>query len=230
MEIINKKDILILEGDKNILPILTSLLLRKGFSTKTTQDSEVAIKLVENKQYDCIIALDELALIGQENFMYRLRQEDIRTPVIILSEKNDLQSQINSYEANADVFHSKPINYELLLSQIGMLTRRHFTRKEVNIGDIRIDPNKALVYKAGRVLNLTNLEFNLFMLLSATPGVIYTRSEILTLISTKNSKGYESSVDTLVSRLRKKVGKYKGSDAIETIFKKGYRLSVNYLN
>lgn len=204
MSIINTKNILILEEDSTILPILTSLLIRKGFNVKTTQDPDVAVKLMANNQYDCVIADYQLALSGEKTFINRMRQEDIRTPVIIISAKTDLQKIIHTYESNSDLFHCKPLNYELLLSQIGMLTRRHFTRKEINIGDIRIDPNKALAYKAGRILNLTHLEFNLFMLLSATPGVIYTRNEILSLITTKNSKGYESSVDTLVSRLRKK--------------------------
>lgn len=230
MLLINKKDVLIIEDDKNLSLVLQTLLTRKSYSVQTSSDGNSGLRLAKSNKFDLVISDIGLPFLDGLSIVKRLRSLDIRTPIIMMTSLTDIQNELESFENGSDIFHRKPLNYALLLSQISMLMRRHYSRKEIVVGDLRINTLKGITYKNDVIIELANKEFNLLVLLCSSPGEIFSRQDIISLISDRIGEVEESSIDTLVSRLRKKIGTYKKVDSIETVFKKGYRLNLVYLD
>lgn len=88
---------------------------------------------------------------------------------------------------------------------------------------------KRIVKKEGKEIDLTKREYNLFLILISSPGEVFSRREILNMIPANRNDPEDASIDTLVSRIRKKMGRFKNRDVIETIYAQGYRLSMSYL-
>lgn len=189
----------------------------------------MGLELAKTNKYDLILSDIALPYVDGLTILRKIRNLEIRTPVIMMTSLTGLKNELDSFEFGGDIFHKKPLNYELLLLQINMLLNRHFISKNIKIGDLSIDTSKAVIYKSGVKLDLSFKEFNLLTMLCSAPGDVFTRQEIISVLSNRITDIEEGSVDTLVSRLRKKVGKYKGKESIETVVKRGYRLSLEYL-
>ena len=158
----------------------------------------------------------------------RRREKDMRTPTLMITSLNTNQNEIESFKHGANLFHRKPINFALLESQIKALLKLHEFSPTIRIGDLVIEPQKRIVKKAGQLIKLTPKEFKLFVALATVNGDVLSRQNLLAQTFKGVRDLEESSIDTMVCRIRKKIGKYKGDEVIETVHGVGYRLSLKY--
>jgi len=229
-KVLNKKKVLIIEDDKSL-----SLILQReieeylGLSAYVALDGESGLDKALNNEYALIISDISLPKISGLSLIQKLKVKNIRTPIIIITNYNIEQTEVLAFSSGANIFHKKPLNYDLLRAQIKMLVDNYKFYPCISIGDISIDPIKKVFRKDDKIIELQNKEFNFMLALISSPGEVFTRREILSMNYVKVIDVEESSIDTLVSRLRKRVGKYRGKDVIETVPKSGYRLSLDYL-
>jgi DNA-binding response OmpR family regulator len=155
-------------------------------------------------------------------------------PIVFLTAKNSVSDKVLGFQLGADDFITKPFDQLELKARVDSKIRRLERDKRENdivrVGDLEINKSsqKALVTADGNTteLDLTPLEFKLLLLLATKPNHVFSRDEILNTVWGEAIHVYSRSVDTHISKLRKKLDTYSG--LIESVHGTGYRIgSVN---
>jgi two-component system OmpR family response regulator len=155
-------------------------------------------------------------------FLKRLRGRDDRTPVIILTARDQISDRIEGLNAGADDYLVKPFNLGELEARIMAVGRRYDANPKpiIRIADIEIDRPEHKLTVAGEQIVLTSREWAVLDLLTARAGAIIPKHRIEEALYAFGSEIESNTVEVYVSRLRKKIGK----DRIKTARGIGYTL------
>lgn len=221
-----KTKILIAEDDRSLNFLVKSFLENKNFEIQSCIDGEQAIKLSKSQEFDLAIIDLFLPKFNGITVLRRIRDKSQNCPVIMITDSFSEINEIETYKSGANILHKKPINYNILEAQVNSLIKPKEKQIHLEIGDLYINPKLRLCIKDKKEIYLTYNEFNLLYLFASNPGRIFSRDEILSKVL--DSSASHGAVDTLVSRLRSKVGTYNNNSVIETVVKSGFRLSIKY--
>jgi len=210
---VNKK-ILIVEDEKNIVDILSFNLGKEGYTTLEAYDGQTGLQLALEQDPDLILLDLMLPQMNGFDVCRTLRDKGRTTPVIMLTAREEEADKVLGLELGADDYITKPFSMRELLARVKANIRRsNMTAavepdKEgvVSRGRILIDPDKLTVSKDGKVLDLTQREYELISYLAANPGQVYSREALMEHVW--NYGGYVGdvrAVDVAVRRLREKV-------------------------
>jgi two-component system OmpR family response regulator len=143
------------------------------------------------------------------DFLRRIRARDIRTPVIILTARDQISDRIEGLNAGADDYLVKPFNLGELEARIMAVARRYDANPHpiLHIGDIQIDRPQHRLSVEGAAVILTSREWAVLDLLTARPGAIVSKDRIEEALYAFGSEIESNTVEVYVSRLRKKIGK-----------------------
>ena len=154
--------------------------------------------------------------------MVRIRENDEKLPVIVVSAKGDELSLVKGLNKGADDYIVKPFSILELRARITTALRRVTTAVK-KIAGFEIDGNTYTVRYDGKELGLTLKEFNLFRTLAAKAGVTLTRESLLGDVWGMDYEGETRTLDMHVASLRDKIHKAGGGDCIVTVRGVGYR-------
>lgn len=221
----NTYKILLVDDEQDILDFLSYNLKKEGYDVYTANNGKAAITIAK-KELPHLIILDVMMpeMDGIETCR-ELREIPTLKNVLIsfLSARNEDYSQIAGFEVGADDYINKPIKPRVLVSRIKALLRRYTTTEEVahkiDLGDIKIDKEKHLVYKLEEEISLPKKEFNLLVLLTSKPGKVFTREYILEKVWGDEVVVGDRTIDVHIRKLREKLG----DDYIKTIKGIGYK-------
>jgi len=149
-------------------------------------------------------------------------------PIIIILKDSSPEKAIKAYKAGVNICYKGKVNPNLLLAKTERLLNENLVSIEVSIKDILIQPRKRKFFKKGKEINLTRTEFDFLLLLFKNNGSIVRRDYVINNILNYNRDASEAAVDTMVSRIRKKIGP-GARKIIETVPGQGYRLGEEYL-
>ncbi|HVK62614.1 MAG TPA: response regulator transcription factor [Bdellovibrionales bacterium] len=190
-----------------------------------------AAALLEKKEFDLIL-LDVVLPDGDGYQLCSLIQAHEKwnlTPIIFLTAKNSVSDRVLGFAIGADDFVSKPFDALELKARIDSKLRKRERAlndlDNIRIGALEINKSSQRVFVSengeSRQLDLTPLEFKILLLLASKPNVVVTRDEILDSVWGKNVHVYSRSVDTHMSKLRKKLEEH--SHYISSVHGSGYR-------
>ena len=221
--------ILIVEDEPDIAELLVYNLHQAGFETKTAFNGEDALKHVNIQSPDLILL--DLLLPGVDGLdICRILKNNPATadiPVIMLTAKGEKTDRIVGLELGADDYITKPFSPREVVLRIRAVQRRmqgtgtSAAVKQLRIHDLVIDLDKHQVFNRRQKVDLTATEFKLLALLAGAPGRVFTRDLLMNELWGDNYFAVDRTVDTHVSRLRRKLGELSG--AIETVRGIGYR-------
>jgi two-component system alkaline phosphatase synthesis response regulator PhoP len=130
--------------------------------------------------------------------------------ISFLTARGEDYSQVAGFESGADDYITKPVKPKVLVSKIKSLLRRVKTNEEnqdtITIGDIIIDRDEYVVYKAGKKISLPRKEFELFSLLTSRPGKVFKREVILDTVWGNEVVVGGRTIDVHIRKLREKIG------------------------
>ncbi|MFZ8871369.1 MAG: response regulator transcription factor, partial [Litorivicinaceae bacterium] len=152
-------------------------------------------------------------------------REKSSVPIIMLTAASDDVDRILGLELGADDYMGKPFNPRELLARIKALLRR----AEPNVHESRqltINQSDRRSFWQGQAIDLTGAEFDLLQLFYNRPGSVLSRDQISLALKGHGVSPFDRSIDTLVSRLRKKLKSASSSDLIRSVRGKGYVLSI----
>ena len=210
------KRILIVEDEKNIVDILSFNLSKEGYETLEAYDGEAGLQLALEQNPDLILL--DLMLPKMDGFdvCRNLRKENRSTPVIMLTAREEETDKVLGLELGADDYITKPFSMRELLARVKANIRRNEmvagapaptpSGSRMELGRISIDPDQMVVCKDGRILELTQREYELIKFLAAQPGKVFSREALMEHVW--NYEGYVGdvrAVDVAVRRLREKV-------------------------
>lgn len=222
--------ILIVDDDVTLAEMLREYLEQEGFAVDLAHDGAACFH--HDPEHQDLIILDVMmpALSGFD-VLKRLRQRST-VPVIMLTARDDDIDRIVGFEIGADDYVSKPVNPRELVGRIRAVLRRTNQGSkpagDVQVGDVRINPAARNAWCADRRLDLTSAEFNLLEHLLRNAGRVVSRDELsVAAFGRHHSVAADRNVDTLVSKVRRKLGPAGDQDQrIKTIRNAGYLYAV----
>ncbi len=221
------KKILIADDEPDILEIISYNLGKEGYDVYTAKDGNEAIDRAKLLHPDLII-LDIMMprKTGVEVCQVLRAQPSFQdTLIIFLTALSDEASEIKGLETGADDYVSKPISPKVLVSRVNALFRRinnKETGKNIEVGNVNIDPVKFLVTIEGQDVILAKKEFELLYLLASRPGRVFLRNEILSQVWGNDVIVGDRTIDVHIRKVRQKLG----VDCITTVKGVGYKFEM----
>lgn len=219
--------ILIIEDEQRLSNNIKKGLQEEGFAIDQAFDGEEGQYLAESESYDLIILDIMLPKIDGINVCKNLRSKSIKTPVLMLTAKTQLEEKVLGLNAGADDYLTKPFAFDELKARIQALLRRSFNQPEpeLEIDDLLVDPKKHSVKRAAKEIKLTPKEFAILEFLLRHKNELVTRSQIIEHVWDYNFDSMSNVVDVFITTLRKKVDGGFDKKLIHTIHGVGYKIS-----
>ncbi len=218
--------ILIADDEEDILQFLSYNLQKEGYEVLTATNGADSIKLAKKERPDLIVLDIMMPVMDGMETCKELREmpETKDKLIVFLTARSEDYSQIAGFENGADDYITKPIKPKLFISRIKALLRRVQSSEQsiIDLGHIKIDKEKHLVYKDDKVLELPKKEFLLLELLASKPGKVFTREFILEKVWGEDVIVGERTIDVHIRKIREKIG----DDYIKTIKGLGYKLEL----
>ncbi|WP_256887370.1 MtrAB system response regulator MtrA [Corynebacterium amycolatum] len=197
---------LVVDDDPAIAEMLTMVMEREGFDTVVVDDGLEAVKAAERENPDLILL--DLMLPGMGGVdVCRTVRETSAVPIIMLTAKTDTVDVVLGLESGADDYVTKPFKPKELVARVRARLRRQedSPSETLEVGDLTIDVPGHAVFRDGKEISLTPLEFDLLHTLASRPKQVFSRDELLEKVW-----GYQHTSDTRlvnvhVQRLRSKI-------------------------
>tara|TARA_B100001063_G_C16609324_1_gene474916 strand:+ start:172 stop:855 length:684 start_codon:yes stop_codon:yes gene_type:complete len=204
--------ILVVDDDPDIVEILRYNLSLAGYNVKAASNGKEAIKKAKIFIPE-IILLDVMMPEMDGIEACRLIREIPslnNTRIIFLSARNEDYTQISAFDAGADDYISKPVKPKILLKKISSIFKR-IQKKEnksqlIDLGEIKIDRAKYLVFINKNEIQLPKKEFELFFLLASKPGDVFSRDQIMNKVWGSDIIVGDRTIDVHIRKLREKIG------------------------
>lgn len=199
--------ILIVEDDKNVLGLLEKGFLDNNYIIDKADNGEDGKFLAMINTYDVIILDWMLPKISGIELLKNLREENIKTPILMLTAKDNIEDKVKGLKTGCDDYLSKPFNFEELVARIEALYRRYknnYSSDTISINDIKILKDKKQVFKNDTELVLTSKEFEILMLLIENKNSYISKSMIEDMIYNNEQIISSNVVSVTIYNLRKK--------------------------
>lgn len=223
------RQILVVEDEPKILQMVATYLGNEGYKVTTAASGTEGLDLARRLQPDLIVLDVMLPGINGLDVCRQLRRES-QVPIIMLTAKAEEVDKLLGLELGADDYITKPFSLRELAARIRVVLRRAGLNQEslleevINVGDLKVDFARREVTVAGREVELTPTEFALLAVLARHPGRAFSRMQLLDAALGETYAGYERSVDTHISNLRRKIEEDPANPAfILTVFGIGYK-------
>ncbi len=223
--------ILLVEDDPSISRGLTMNLALEGFRAVAAADGEEALRLVQTQRPDLIVVDLMLPKIDGLEIIRRLRAQNEDMPIVVLSAKGDEADKVLALSVGADDYVTKPFGLAELIARIrAALRRRRHERgaqRDMEFGVVRLDLAGRRITVRGTEVESTAKEFDLLRCFVQSPGVVFTREQLMQRVWGADHFGTVRTVDNFVARLRSKIElDLNAPHHIETVRGIGYRFNA----
>lgn len=226
-----ERTILIVEDEPSIVTLIKYNLEKAGFLTDVAYNGEDAIKKTEENKFDLIVLDLMLPKMDGMEVCKTIRKNNNYIPILMLTAKDDEYDKIYGLEMGADDYLTKPFSPKELIARINAILRRTEQRTEnaaplvLEVGDIKVHPDRFEAFFKGDLLELTRKEFELLVYLIQHKGQILSREQLLSSVWEYDFVGDTRIVDVQVSHLRDKIeADSKNPTYIKTVRGFGYKL------
>ncbi len=220
--------LLLVEDEERLARSLEVGLRDEGYVVDRAADGEEALWLAGARHHDGVILDLRLPRVGGLEVCRRLRDRGDRTPILVLTACDATGDVVAGLDRGADDYLKKPFEFAELLARLRALVRRGSsgTAVRLRLADLELDAAARRVWRAGREVELTALEFRLLEFLLLHAGAVLERARIAAALW-DDELGPDSNVlEVLVSNLRRKIDRGAAPHLLHTRRGSGYVLAV----
>jgi len=220
-----KAHILVVDDDDGIRELVKQFLNQNNYLVTTAKSSEDALDKVKIIKFDLIVL--DIMMPGKSGLEFtNENKKKLDTPIILLTAKGEASERVEGLEIGADDYLAKPFEPKELILRINNIlnkTKTENLKRIIEFGSIKIDLNKLFIYRNQQSLKINNTEKIILERMINSPGKIFQREEIGSLIDLDK----ERSIDVIITRLRKKIEENpKSPKYLQTIRGEGYVLWI----
>ena len=217
--------ILIIEDDSTINSLLCGILKKSGYEVESCTDGLNGYNMALDKDYQLILMDLMLPMKSGEEILRALREVK-KTPVIVLSAKNDVHNRIELLRLGADDFICKPFDIDEVILRIEAVLRRVEDVKDVlTYKQMRIDKEARRIFIGDDELICTATEYAILELMLGNPGKVFSKRNLFESVTGDNYLSEENTMNVHMSNLRKKIAKLTDEPYIDTVYGMGYRMA-----
>lgn len=217
--------ILIIEDDSTINSLLCGILKKSGYEVESCTDGLNGYNMALDKDYQLILMDLMLPMKSGEEILRALREVK-KTPVIVLSAKNDVHNRIELLRLGADDFICKPFDIDEVILRIEAVLRRVENVKDVlTYKQMRIDKEARRIFIGDDELICTATEYAILELMLGNPGKVFSKRNLFESVTGDNYLSEENTMNVHMSNLRKKIAKITDEPYIDTVYGMGYRMA-----
>ena len=217
--------ILVVDDETQITRVLRAALSAQRYDVRTANDPQEALRVFEEWSPDLVVTDLMMPEISGVDLCRAIRKKS-RTPILVLSVRDQERAKVEALDAGADDYVTKPFSIQELLARVRAHLRRAPERvadTAIDAGDFHIDPAAHSVAVLGRAVHLTPREFDLLLLLARNPGKVLTHRALLTAVWGAQSAQQPEYLRVFVGQLRKKLQGETPKEYIQTEPWVGYR-------
>jgi len=221
--------ILVVDDQPSVRALLKDYLSTQGYRVVTANDGQEALFVARHEHPNLVLLDIMMPKMDGYQFLSAFRREN-QVPVIVLSAKEEETDTVLGLELGADDYVIKPFRMRELLARVRAALRRVETPVEpaslLRVGDLVLDRAAHSVKVGEKEASLTALEFDLLEVLMATPGRVFSRTELVDRLYESGFTGLESTLNVHIRNLRLKIEPDPAAPRyLETVFGVGYRMN-----
>lgn len=226
------KCILVVDDDHEIVRLVRAYLEKAGYQVLIAYNGETALHILHRERPDLLIL--DLMLPDRDGWdltrMIRTDKALSGTPIIMLTARVEDSDKIVGLEIGADDYVTKPFNPREVVARVRALLRRskadsRSASQVLEVGKLILDVGRRELLVDGTPVDLTPSEFGLLQVLMASPGYVFTRSELLERALGYLDEGLGRTLDSHIKNLRQKIEPNpKKPTYIQTVYGVGYKL------
>jgi DNA-binding response OmpR family regulator len=220
--------LLLVEDDPAIGRFIQRGLAGEGHAVVWQRDGAEVRETLRRGGVDAVIL--DLGLPGVDglDLCRSLRQEGVRTPIIMLTARSMLQDKLDGFESGADDYLAKPFAFRELLARLNAVIRRDGgSAEDVRFGTLRMNLRSRSAEVGGFALSLTPRAFDVLAVLARAAGEVVSREHLLEAAWSAGSDVTDNLIDVYVGYVRRALRDAPGAPQVATLKKRGFRLVLS---
>ena len=223
--------ILVVEDEKKINDIIVKTLKQEKYGVDSCFDGEEALDYIFSVEYDIILLDVMLPKRNGFEVMESMRKKGIKTPVLFLTARDQIEDRVKGLDLGADDYLVKPFAFEELLARIRVVLRKNSVSGEdsgniLKIANLTVDCNKHKVFRDEISIKLSAKEFSILEYMMRNKGRVVSKEKIEEHVWDFDYEGGSNIVEVYIKFLRKKIDNDFSPKLIHTIRRVGYVLKV----
>ena len=221
--------ILIVDDEIRLAEALGQIMTQNKYNADIVNDGESGYDYAMSGIYDVIILDVMLPKMNGFDIVRKMRENKEKTPVILLTAKDEVTDKVTGLDCGADDYLTKPFSPEELLARVRALSRRQgeIVSNELKFGDLILNQSANTLFSGAKSIRLGLKEFEILRLLMSNPTSIVTKEDLILKVWGSDSNAEDNNVEVYISFLRKKFFFLGSTVTIETLRKIGYHLGEN---
>lgn len=220
--------ILIIENEHKVTQALKRVLQQEHYAVDISHDGDEGYNLASNEPYDLIILSTSISgSLDAISAVRSLRENNIHTPILILSPKEDPKNKAEGLDAGADDYLVKPFALEELLARVRALLRRPAEQQPaiLKAADLELNTITFEVKRGGKLIHLTSKEFALLEFLLRNPGRPLSKETIISHVWDYDADVLPNTVEVYIKYLRIKIDDPFDTPLLQTVRGFGYKIN-----
>ena len=219
--------VLMVEDERDLADAVSIILQKNNFAVDNAYDGEYGLDCALTGIYDIIILDIMLPNMDGLRLLKELRASGVRTPVLLLTARGEIQDRVAGLDYGADDYLPKPFHMDELLARLRALGRRKgelHIDGIIRLGPMFFNPQTLMLTHNKKEISLTLKESQLLELLAAHKGNYVSKDTIIEKVWSYDADVQDSHVESQVSLLRKKLAAAGGELKVKSLRGVGYRL------
>jgi DNA-binding response OmpR family regulator len=217
--------LLLVEDDESVARFLRQATVEAGYSVEVVGDGAEGLRRATSDAFDLLLLDVMLPGLNGLEVCRRLRDAQVRTPILIITARDTLEDKLAGLDGGADDYLVKPFELAELLARVRALLRRSSSSAgPLQVADLMLDPLSREARRGDRTINLSATEYALLEYLMRHAGQVLTRAMILEHVWQYDFGGNDNVLDVYISYLRRKIDRGHPRPLIHTVRGVGFRV------
>lgn len=220
--------LLVIEDEQKVANFIKQGLEEEGYAVDHAADGASGLEMALEALHDVIVLDVMLPKLDGLSVLHQLRQENVTTPVLLLTVRATIEDKVLGLDAGADDYLTKPFAFEEFVARVRALLRRRAETAPpiLQVADLALDPARRVVSRGDQKIELTPREFALLDYFMRNPGRVLTRTMIANRVWDYTFDATTNVIDVYVNYLRKKIDTGHDTRLLHTVRGVGYVMKV----
>lgn len=218
--------LLIVEDESRMADLLRKGLTEEGHMATCASDGGEGFALAKSYEFDVIILDVMMPKLSGYEMAKRLRAENIRTPILMLTARDSVPDIVRGLDLGADDYMTKPFSFDELIARLRAIKRRALVADDIHlrVADLTLDPGSREVFRGEERISLTRTEYSLLERLMYRAGKVVSRRSLIEAVWGFDREIEENTLDAFMHLLRSKIDPPSRAKLIHTVRGVGYMI------